>query len=215
MPHVSRLYIIDPDREFACLLKALLEESVDRIESFSSAEDFLVNFDPSHEALVLVEAHLPNMSGFKLLELLQTRGHTVRAILMSSFVNASLGASALQVGARDLVTKPFDAHAVMLMLEAVRSVLHPGHLSAEMARSRTSPEGSFAHRMSRLTPRETEVAHLVAEGCSSKVIAQRLGLSKRTIDNHRTHVIQKLGVVNSCELARELTRSGLLHAQGR
>ena len=72
------------------------------------------------------------------------------------------------------------------------------------------PERQVEDPYGRLTPREREVFHLIAEGMTTKEIARRLGISAKTAENHRARVLDKLGVRNTAELVRYALRRGLL-----
>jgi FixJ family two-component response regulator len=208
----SVLYIVDRDREFAALLGALLAGEVARVECYERAEAFLERYRPQERALLVLDpTRLEGMSGTELLDALHARGERLPVICLAGRVSMAMSSGVMRAGALDLVQKPFDAGAVVQVLEVLRQAF--GQPSREISPALPSSvaedrEGtSFAARFERLTPREREVACLVGEGCSSKAIAARMGLSKRTVDNHRTRVIEKLGVENSVQVARELARN--------
>jgi len=101
------------------------------------------------------------------------------------------------------------------LLAAVRS-LHAGRghfgpqASRALAEQLQHPERQVEDPYGRLTPREREVFHLIAEGMTTKEIARRLGISAKTAENHRARVLDKLGVRNTAELVRYALRRGLL-----
>ena len=101
------------------------------------------------------------------------------------------------------------------LLAAVRS-LHAGrgYFGPQAARSLAEqlqhPERTLDDPYGRLTPREREVFHLIAEGLTTKEIARRLDISTKTAENHRGHVLEKLDVRNTAELVRYALRKGLL-----
>jgi FixJ family two-component response regulator len=200
------LYIVDADREFTRCLSALLHPTDVEIELRTSAEEFLEAFQPDRAACVLVDAQLPGMSGMELLRHLRENHPRVPAVLTAAFGSSGLTTAALEAGALDLLVKPFDARAIDGMLDAIRSAISNSGAERTLAPLALLPSiETLRERFGRLTEREMEIARLVALGHSSKSIAASLKLSKRTVDNHRAHILEKLQLENFVQVARSLS----------
>ena len=102
---------------------------------------------------------------------------------------------ALKAGAMDFIEKPFDAGT---LLESLAAALERGARAA--ARRETLETARTRH--ARLTERELEVLQLIVEGCSNAVVAERLGISVRTVENHRARIMDKMEAGSLSELVR-------------
>jgi len=200
------LYIVDADREFTRCLSALLNPTDFEIELCTSAEGFLEAFQPERAACVLVDAQLPGMSGMELLRHLRENHPRVPAVLTAAFGSSNLANAALEAGALDLSVKPFDARAIDGMLDAIRRAISSSGADRILPPVAHFPTlETLRERFGRLTERELEIARHVALGHSSKSIAVSLNLSRRTVDNHRAHILEKVQLENFVQVARSLS----------
>src|SRR5581483_2742615 len=111
----------------------------------------------------------------------------------------ALAVAALKAGASDFIEKPFDDD---VFLASVREALARAERSAESRALRAE----VAARAAQLSSREREVMDLIVEGCSSPVVAQRLGISVRTVESHRARVMEKMRAASLAELVRAAIR---------
>jgi len=144
---------------------------------------------------VLTDFRMPGMDGLELQRRLVEQGVRLPVIVMTGFADVPAAVRAMKAGAVDFIEKPF---ADDQLLSAVRRALAENRDALEAARA-----GDHARQLiASLTPRESEVLQLLAEGHSNKEMARVLGTSPRTIDVHRARVLQKLGVDTLPDLVR-------------
>ena len=199
------LYIVDADREYARCLAALLDPRDIEVESYSTAEEFQQHFEPSRAAGVIIDVDLAGLGGLQLLRQLRDSCAKLPLVLMAAYGSAHLSLEALRAGACDVMQKPFDARVIRGMVDAIRSALADSGLDrAPSAVGAGNLDEELRKRFGRLTEREQEIARLVSSGQSSKAIAARLHLSRRTVDNHRAHILEKLELENFVQVSRSL-----------
>lgn len=203
------IHVVDDDRDFSKFLRLLLIDRGYSVATSRTAEEFLEASSPHAGTCVLIEARIPAMGGMELLHEIQRRSLPVSIVLMSAVLSAASILAAIQAGARDFIPKPFTGRVMRETFESIDGVFTSESVaSSSPAASSEPPLDSFAPSRTSLalTARELEIARMVTEGRSSKVIAQRLSISKRTVDNHRARILTKLGVDNSAQLAARLSR---------
>ena len=144
------------------------------------------------------DLNLPDHSGLAVLEQLAARNSQIPVVFMSGAASVADAVSALKLGSIDFVEKPF---AIADMTAAIRRALQADRDRRKSMREQSGLKAKFAG----LTPREFEVMQLVVAGLANKMIASRLGVSPKTVEVHRAHVMQK---TNSDSLA-ELVKSAL------
>lgn len=153
---------------------------------------------PLGESLCLVtDLRMPGMSGIELMECLQRRGHRVAAVMISGHGDVPLAVKAMKAGVLDFLTKPFNDQE---LLDATHRALR--------ALAAFAPAPEAALRLERLTSRERQVLDMVVAGQPNKLIARALDVSTRTVEAHRAHLMEKLGVKSLAELIRLAVGAG-------
>lgn len=156
---------------------------------------FLAVFDPERPGCLLSDLRLPEMSGIELLEHLRGRRLRIPVIVVSGHGDVTAAVRAMKAGAADFLETPLNDQA---LIERVQRCVE-----ADAARLVEDRRRADAHaRYATLTPREREVFRLLVDGAANKEIALRLGLSPRTVENHRTRIAEKLGTRSVALLAR-------------
>ena len=164
-------------------------------ESFASAQDFLSEFDPSLPGCLICDVSMPGMSGLELQQELNARGAPLAVIFITAKGDVPTAVSAMHHGAFDYLLKPFSDH---VLIDCVRTAL----LRDREIRRSISEIAEVRERRARLTEREREVlAHLV-DGASNKTMAYELGIAQRTIELHRSNVMNKMGARSIAQLVR-------------
>jgi two-component system response regulator FixJ len=195
------VFIVDDDPDMRASL-SLLARSVDLdAASFASAQEFLNIYDGGPGCLVL-DVRMPAMSGLELQKQLAAQASSLSIILITAHAEVPMAIEAMRGGAFDFIQKPFSRHA---MLDRI----HQGLQAVGDKHRARSVRQQVEERAARLSQRECEVARRLAAGDSSKVIAARLGISSKTVDNHRIKVFQKMGVDNAAQLASLLHQINL------
>jgi two-component system response regulator FixJ len=165
------------------------------VEAFPSPRSFLEDYDPRRGGCLLLDVRMPRMTGLELQQQLNVRGWRIPVIFITGHGSVPLAIAAMKAGAFDFIEKPLREEA---LLESIERALHWNDRAYEERLERAT----LQTRAALLTPREREVFELVAAGEPNKVIARRLGISFRTVELHRAHVIQKMQARSLSDLIR-------------
>ncbi len=203
-PDQCVVHVVDDDPALRRSLRFLLESVEWKVQLHASAEEFLEAAGPAREArqpaCVLLDIRMPAMSGLELQQVLRERGVALPIVFMTGHADVSMAVQAMKSGAADFIEKPFKDQVV---LDAVAAAMRR---SAE-ALHEQQVRSEAVRLLAALSPREREVAHLVAQGQPNKLIAANLGISEKTVHIHRQHVMEKAGVSSAAELARLMLRA--------
>jgi len=149
---------------------------------------------------------MDGMSGLQCFDALRARANTLPVVFITGHGDVPMAVSALKKGAFDFIEKPFNdgdlVEIVMRALEADR--LERANVQEQAAVN----EAAVNERLASLTSREREVMHLILEGHYNKVIGDKLNISMRTVEVHRSKIFEKAGVRSAVELAQLLKSSG-------
>ena len=164
----------------------LLHEHRYAVEIFGDGLSFLEAFRRGREGCLLVDALMPGMSGIELIERLKAEGHQLPAIVITGNGAVSMAVQAMKAGAVDFLEKPVRPEELLAVLKrALDQARDGGKLSAS--------RDAAATQVASLTTRQRQILDLVLAGHPSKNIAADLGLSQRTVDNHRAAIMRKTG----------------------
>jgi two-component system CheB/CheR fusion protein len=189
------IYVVDDDQAVRATIRQLLESAGHAVEDYPSCEAFLAKFQPGREACLLVDAYLPGMHGIDLLQHLHDAGQTLPSVMITGDSDVAMALQAMKLGAMDLLEKPVAADQ---LLESVDHALD----LARNAGKQTARQHSAADHLSELTARQQQIMAMVLAGQPSKNIAADLGISQRTVENHRAAIMQKTGAKSLPALAR-------------
>jgi len=176
-------------------LRFMLRAAGYSVEAFPSARSFLEDYDPRRGGCLLLDVQMPQMTGLELQQRLNVRGWRIPVIFITGHGTVPLAISAMKAGAFDFIEKPLREDT---LLESIERALHWNDRAYEERLERATLEV----RAASLTPREREVFELVARGEPNKVIARNLGISFRTVELHRAHIIEKLQARSLSDLIR-------------
>lgn len=163
--------------------------------------------------VLIVDWMMPGLGGLEVIRQVRSRSPRTRCVVLSMHANEAYVLEALKNGASGYVLKE-ESHAAMV--EAVRAVaagrryLSPPLSEKIIETFLMGGEAAAEDSYERLTDREREVLHLAAEGRTNSEIADRLCVSPRTVETHRAHLMQKLGLKNQTELIRFALKRGIL-----
>lgn len=174
------VYIVDDNESARQSLIWLIESVGMKAREFSSARDFLDCCGPSMVGCLVLDVRMPEMGGLELQSQLQNFSCTLPIIFITAYGELPTAVQAMKNGAINFFEKPYDSEQ---MLEHIQKA----------SREHTQRAGT-EERIASLTQREKEVLSLVAEGRSSRDIADHLELSQKTIETHRTHIMKKMQV---------------------
>jgi two-component system CheB/CheR fusion protein len=191
----SVVYLVDDDDAIRHAICGVLEDAELDCQAFSSAEAFLHAFQPGREACLLVDAFLPGIGGVDLLHQLKAAGHNLPTVMITGHSDVAIAVQAMKAGACEFIEKPITRLA---LLGAVNRALD----QARDANSSSAWRTDAAASISTLTIRQHEIMDLVLAGHPSKNIAADLGISQRTVENHRASIMKKTGAKSLPALAR-------------
>jgi len=187
------VYIIDDDTSIADSLLMLLASEGIEAKAFDSAAEFLEFCEPTLRGCILLDISMPGMSGIELQRWLVENGINIPIIFLTGSGDIPLSSQAFRSGALDFLEKPFD---IGKLLERVREALARDSEHWHSHYRKNLLKEYYSH----LTPREKEILKWVSAGYSSKEIAKVVGISNRTIEVHRSHVMEKLKAKSLAEL---------------
>jgi two-component system response regulator FixJ len=194
MPHEA-VFVVDDDTAVRQGLRFMLRAAGYSVEAFPSARSFLEDYDPRRGGCLLLDVQMPQMTGLELQQRLNVRGWRIPVIFITGHGSVPLAIAAMKAGAFDFIEKPLREDT---LLESIERALHWNDRAYEERLERATLEV----RAALLTPREREVFELVARGEPNKVIARNLGISFRTVELHRAHIIEKLQARSLSDLIR-------------
>jgi two-component system CheB/CheR fusion protein len=189
------VFVVDDDRAMREALQELLQQHGHAAEAYASGEAFLTVERPEREGCLVVDALMPGMGGIALLERLNATHHGLPAIMITGHGDISMAVRAMKAGAADFLEKPIRPDE---LLASIERALERAQDSVKLSHWRRSA----AERIARLTPRERDVMDLVVQGRPNKIIADDLGISQRTVENHRAAVMKRTGVASIPDLIR-------------
>ncbi|MFI5397089.1 MAG: response regulator transcription factor [Candidatus Binatia bacterium] len=191
----ATVFVVDDDPAMRESLRWLIESVGLNVETFPTAQEFLESYDPSTPGCLVLDIRMPGMSGLDLQSELAARKIPVPILIITGHAEVPVAVRALKAGALDFIQKPFSDQ---LLLDRIRRAIEADVLS----RRAWSERAEVAARVGQLTPREREVMDLVIAGKANKVIASELGLSPKTVEVHRAHVMKKMQVDSLADLVR-------------
>ena len=191
------IYVVDDDNLLRRTLGTLLKNFGFNVCLCASATEFLEQYHPKAQECLILDMQMPNMNGFELHKLINSRGIYIPTIIMTGHGDITMAVQAMKAGARDFLEKPFDE-------EQLLSIIHEILISQTDTPAETSDTST---QLSILTPRELEIAYLICDGQLNKQIAANLEISIRTVENHRARIMQKLKVKTASRLIRLILKT--------
>jgi RNA polymerase sigma factor (sigma-70 family) len=196
------IHVVDDDAAARSSLRLLLKSLGLNAVAYDSAAAFLTDYDPGQPGCLLLDIRMPGMSGLDLQQELNRRGTISPVIFITGHGDVAMAVEAMQHGAFDFLQKPFREHE---LLDRVQKALARDSAIREQLRG----HDAMRARLETLTAREREVLDLVAKGASNKVIARELGISQRTVEIHRSRVMEKMNAESVAQLVHMTTALGI------
>ena len=189
------MYVVEDEEISRSLVQALAQTIGVKCESFDSAVAFLEHYNPQQPGCLVLDVFMPGMSGLDLQNELNRRGAVIPVIFITGHADIPSVVEAMRHGAFGYLQKPFRNAE---LIDNVQRALEHDRRNRESLQQLDV----IHERIMSLTQREREVLDLIARGCANKVIAQDLGISQRTVEVHRSRLMEKLAAASVAQLVR-------------
>jgi two-component system, LuxR family, response regulator FixJ len=193
------IFVIDDQSSVRHALGEMLSAFGYSVETFESADSFLLALDPRRHGCIIADVRMPGMDGIELVRELARRRTPLPVVVISGHADVPMAVAAIKAGAEDFIEKPIDD--VQLVAAINRGLA--GAVAQRRVQERVQ---DLRARFDRLTPRELEVFDMVVEGYTSEAIAERLKISIRTVEGYRVQIMNKMQAESVAVLVRQAIR---------
>jgi two-component system, LuxR family, response regulator FixJ len=192
---VPTAYVVDDDESIRTLWRWLMESNGIAVRTFASAAEFINAYPPDAPGCLVLDLRLPGMSGLELQEHLKQKGVEIPIVIVTGHGDIPTAVSAIKGGAVDFIEKPFSYR------DALSIVQGAFRRDAEV-RARRLRRLVISGRLAALTDRERDVLRRIIEGKPNKIIADELEISVKTVEFHRSKLMEKMGADSLAELVQ-------------
>jgi FixJ family two-component response regulator len=189
------VFVIDDDRMIREGLQSLIRSVGLRVETFASAQDFLIAKRQDAPACLVLDVRMPGLSGLDLQLKLSDANVQIPIIFITGHGDIPMSVRAMKEGAHEFLTKPVRGQD---LLDAIQKAI----ASDRVLRKERAEVSEIRTRFDSLTPREKEVLDFVVAGLLNKQIAGEMGTSELTVKTHRAHVMEKTHADSLAHLVR-------------
>jgi two-component system response regulator FixJ len=196
MSALKQVYLVDDDAAVCHALSVFLETSGYLVRTFSCAEDFLSAAAEDMRGVMLLDQRMTGMTGLELQAELGRRGVELPIIFITGHGDVRMSVEAMKAGAVNFLEKPFSNQELL-------SVLQDAFACAAKGKRLHDEVSGLRKRHAGLTEREREVMQYVVAGMSNRKLADKLGVSDRTIEVHRARGMKKMGAESLPDLVRK------------
>ncbi len=200
-------YIVDDDEAIRTLWRWLMESNGIAVRTFATAVEFIECYAPGAAGCLVLDLRLPGMSGLELQEYLKKKGVEIPIVFVTGHGDIATAVNAIKGGAVDFIQKPFGYREVVAIIRNAFT------RDAEIREARAR-QALIANRLAALTERERDVLRRVIEGKQNKIIAAELDISMKTVEFHRSKLMEKMGVNSVAELVQLTLGFSLMEAPG-
>lgn len=193
----ATVFIVDDDEAMLDALRIFLKTEGFAVRTYQSAQSFLADYLPDQPGCLLLDIQMPSITGLELQHTLTDIGSILPIIFTTGHGDVSTAVQAMKAGAFEFLQKPFSDTLLL-------ACIHDAMALDVKNRSQLASKQSVLDRIDKLSPREKQVMHSVSDGKANKVIAAELGISPRTVEIYRSHVMLKMDVNSAVELVKLL-----------
>ena len=190
---VATVCVVDDDQSFLRSIQRLLRAAGYTVEIFLSPEDYLLSSASRAPGCLVLDLHMPGVSGLEVQQALAARDQFPPIIFLTGRGDIPSSVRAMKDGAQDFLTKPVKKQDLLAAVERALA-------QDAAARVAGAQLQELRDRYARLTPREREVLALLVTGLLNKQVGAELGTTERTIKAHRAQVMAKMQVQSIAEL---------------
>ena len=197
------IHVVDDDEAIRDSLVWLLDGERYSVRTYSTGEDFFARHELLSPACVILDIRMPGMSGIEVHEQLTRNAVRTPVVFVTGHGDVPMAVEAIKRGAFDFIEKPFNEQKLTSIIERALELdtRNAGQVAAQ---------SEVAARLAKLSPREREVLDLVIKGKMNKTIADVMNISIKTVEAHRSKVMEKMCARSLAELVQ-----AVLKAEGR
>jgi len=188
-------YVVDDDESIRTLWRWLMESNGIAVRTFATAAEFINAYSPDASGCLVLDLRLPGMSGLELQEYLKQKGVEIPIVIVTGHGDIPTAVSAMKGGAVDFIQKPFSYREALAIIQGAFQ------RDAE-ARAKRTRRLAVSGRLAALTDRERDVLRCIIEGKPNKIIAVELDISLKTVEFHRSKLMEKMGADSVAELVQ-------------
>jgi two-component system response regulator FixJ len=198
----NHVYVVDDDQMVRRSLSFALNVAGFEVRAFASGRDFLDELDLLASGCVLLDLRMPGIDGIGVLDALGDRLGRFPVVVITAHGDVESAVKAMKRGSTDFLEKPFTDAVLLEVLNTLFLTL-PARAEADAERAQA------AARVAVLTPRERDLLQGLVAGLSNKGVANRLGVSVRTVEMHRSNLMERLGAGSLAEVVRLAILAGV------
>jgi RNA polymerase sigma factor (sigma-70 family) len=202
-----KVFVVDDDPSFLGGMVRLLRAAEYAVQGFSSAREALEKIPVDGEGCLLLDLHMPEMSGIELQAVLARYGNPITVVFLTGAGDIPSSVQAIKGGAEDFLVKTAPKEEIFAAIDRALQ-------RNRRERLRVKQNRELQEKFAQLTPRENEVLQHVLHGRLNKQIAFQLGIDERSVKRHRTNFMRKLEVSSVAELVQSAIEAGVLNDAG-
>ncbi len=187
--------LVDDDQSIRDAFKLMMKDAGINFVAFGNVQEYLTGFDAKNTGCIVLDVRMPGISGTELQAILRQQKVHIPIILLTAHADLRLAIQAVKNGAFDVLEKPLNQEVI---LERIYNAFTVYNTWQKVETERRE----VGRRIANLTPREVEILDLMAGGRTNKMIAEYLGISRKTLDIHRGKVMAKMGARTVADLFR-------------
>jgi RNA polymerase sigma factor (sigma-70 family) len=198
MENEPTVFIVDDDPAVLSSLGTLIRIMYPRVETYSSANEFLAVYRPERSGCLVLDVAMPGMNGLELHRTMIERQMMLPVVFITGHGNVKMAVQAMQHGAVNFLEKPFRDEELW---ESIRKALEVDR----QTRATHARRSNVSTRLQKLADGEREVLELILAGNSNREIAESLHISVRTVEDRRARVMRKMEAGSLAELVQLAT----------
>lgn len=198
------VHVVDDDDAVRDALAEVLDSVGLPAVAYANGNEFLDKVTLETNGCLVSDIRMPGISGMELQKRLQEMGSDLPIIFITGHADVPMAVEALQRGAVEFIQKPFREQE---LLDIIQTTIEHAKLNHE----KLHETRNINARLERLSKREREVLELISEGYANKVIAANLGISQRTVENHRAKLLEKMHVKTTAGLIKVMVLAKSVH----
>lgn len=188
-----KVHILDDDETVVDAATFLLTQAGYDVVSWSNSKTFLEQVNPFEPGVVLLDMRMPYFDGRQVHKILKQQNSVLQVIIMTAFADVDMAVNELKQGAIDFLQKP-------ILFDQLKTALENARIRSEKRFQQYQIQQCY----DQLSEKEKEVLAFIIEGNINKQIAERLNISVRTVEVHRSHIMEKMHAKNVAELIRKV-----------